>query len=74
MRRRDRRPANFQRQVQQLDLFVPPNATNWDRSAPAWRQSPEETRRMVTGLIARLLLEDGRGDRGQARTEAADDV
>jgi hypothetical protein len=74
MRRRDRRPANLQRQVHQLDLFGPPGTTNCDRPVPAWRMLPEETRRAVTGLMARLILEHGRVDRRPARTEAADEV
>ena len=74
MRRRDRRPANLQRQVNQLDLFVPPDAANCERPAPAWQQLPEETRRAVTGLMARFLLDHGGADRSPVRTEAADDV
>jgi hypothetical protein len=35
---------------------------------------PEETRRAVTSLMARLILEDGCQDRGLARTGAADDI
>jgi hypothetical protein len=74
MRRLRHRPANLQRQVQQLDLFVPPNATDCRRSAPEWRQLPEETRRAVTNLFARLLLDGSRADRGPTRMEATDDV
>jgi hypothetical protein len=35
---------------------------------------PDETRRVVTGLIAQLILEHGRADHRLVRTEAADDV
>jgi hypothetical protein len=35
---------------------------------------PEEIRRAVASLMARLILEHGRQDRGLARMGAADDV
>ena len=40
----------------QIELFDGVTPTQM----PAWRQLPEETRRAVTGLMARLLLEHGR--------------
>jgi len=44
---------------------------NWP--VPAWRGLPEETRRVLTGLISRLLLDYDGVDR-LSQTEAADDV
>jgi hypothetical protein len=35
---------------------------------------PEETRRAVTEMLARLLLDHGRVDRCPIRTQAGDDV
>ncbi len=61
-------------QAQQLELFAPLRAASCDRPTPEWRMLPEETRQVVTGLMARLILEHGCIDRGRARMEAADDV
>jgi len=74
MRRRSHCPANHHRQVHQLDLFGLPDPTSFDRPIPAWRSLPEETRRAVTELMARLLLDHGRVDYRPTRAEAADDV
>jgi hypothetical protein len=74
MRRRHRRLVHPQRQAHQLDLFAPPSAASCDRPVPEWRMLPDETRRVVTGLIAQLILEHGRADHRLVRTEAADDV
>jgi hypothetical protein len=74
MRRQHCRLVNPQRPAQQLDLFGPPRAVSCDRPPPEWRVLPDETRQAVTGLMTRLILEHGRIDRRQARTEAADDV
>ena len=72
MRCQCRRPANLPGQAQQGDLFGPARAAD---DPPLWRMLPEETRRAVTSLMARLILEHGRGgDRRPARTEAAGDV
>jgi hypothetical protein len=74
MRRQHCRLVNPQRQAQQLDLFGLPRAAGCGRPTPEWRMLPEATRRAVTGLMTRLILEHGRIDRRQTRTEAADDV
>ena len=74
MRRRSHCPANDHRQVHQLDLFGPPQPTSSAGPTPAWRMLPEETRRMVTDLMAQLLLEHGRADRSSSRMERADDI
>jgi hypothetical protein len=71
MRRRRSRSADLQGQARQCDLFGPPRAA---ADPPLWRMLPEETRRTVTSLMARLILEHGCQDRGLARTGAADDV
>jgi hypothetical protein len=70
MRRRRSRSAGLYGQAQS-DLFAPPRAAT---DPPLWRMLPEETRRAVASLMARLILEHGRQDRGLARTGAADDV
>lgn len=62
------------RQVQQLDLFGEQAPMIANRPAPAWQVLPEETRRMLTGLMSRLLLDHGGAKQGLPRTEAADDV
>ena len=61
------------RQVQQLDLFGEQAPMIADWPAPAWQVLPEETRRVLTGLMSRLLLDHGGAER-LPRTEAADDV
>ena len=49
----ERRRLQQSDRSQQIDLFdgVTPTQT------PAWRDLPEETRGMLTGLMARLILE-----------------
>jgi hypothetical protein len=44
-----------------------------DWRVPTWQVLPEETRRVLTGLMSRLLLDHGGAERS-SRTEAADDV
>ena len=61
------------RQVQQFDLFDERAPMIADSLAPTWQVLPEETRRMLTGLMSRLLLDHG-GAARLPRTEAADDV
>jgi hypothetical protein len=45
-------------QARQSDLFGPPQGAN-GQTAPIWEALPEQTRRTLTGLMARLLLEHG---------------
>ena len=54
---------------QQIDLFdgVTPTQT------PAWRDLPEETRRTLTGLMARLILEHAQISSPALRREAGHD-
>jgi hypothetical protein len=74
MQCRSQRPATAHRQARQLDLFGLPIPTRVDQPIPAWRVLPDETRRLVTELMARLLLDHSRVDHHPMRTEAADDV
>lgn len=74
MRRRSHCPANHHGQVHQPDLFALPDPTSFDRPVARWLALPEETRRTVTELMARLLLDHGRIDYRPTRAEAADDV
>jgi len=39
-----------------------------------WQQLPEETRETVTGLMVRLLVDHGRGDRQPSSTGRRHDV
>ena len=71
MRRRRSRSVQLQGQARQGELFGPPRTA---ADSPLWRMLPEETRRAVTSLMARLILEDGGQDRDLARTGAADDI
>jgi hypothetical protein len=57
-RRRDRRRETPGSRVPQPDLFAPPPAAGRPGTA-VWRALPEGTRRTLTGLLARLLLEHG---------------
>jgi hypothetical protein len=68
---RRRRPANLQGQARQTDLFASASGGN---DPPLWRMLPEETRRVVTSLMARLILEHGLPDRRPPRAETIDDI
>jgi hypothetical protein len=59
-------------QVRQLDLFGLLAPAGFDQPVPLWRVLPEETRRAVTEMLVRLLLDHGRVDRCPIRTEAVD--
>jgi len=62
-------------QVRQLELFCERIVTIVeDCPASAWQGLPEETRRALTGLMSRLLLDHCGLDHRPLRTEAADDV
>jgi hypothetical protein len=69
--RRRRDHASLQGRARQLNLFVSAPAGN---DPLLWVTFPKETRQAVTSLLARLILEHGRQDRGLASTGAADDV
>ena len=62
MRHKHRRPPSHRAAAEQFDLFGLPGAKH---PAPEleWRQLPEETRETVTRLMARLLVDHGRGGR-----------
>ncbi len=57
----------------QFDLFGPRGLARHARSEPTWRLLPDETRRAVTSLMVRLILEHGSADRGLV-PRASDDV
>jgi hypothetical protein len=63
MRRKDRPPTRQRpATAQQLDLFASPRGMH-PSPAPAWEKLPKDAREMLTKLMARLLLDHGRGDR-----------
>lgn len=74
MRHQSQRHATDHGQVRQLDLFGLPASAGFEQPVPSWRVLPEETRRVVTEMLARLFLDHGRVDRCPIGTEAADDV
>jgi hypothetical protein len=57
----------------QFDLFGPPGLARHAQREPTWRLLPDETRRVVTSLMVRLILEHGCADRRLDR-RASDDV
>ena len=74
MRRQGQRASSHHRPARQLDLFRLPDPAGFDQAGPLWGVLPEETRQLVTELMARLLLDHGRVDHRPVRTEAADDL
>jgi hypothetical protein len=54
----------------QIDLFDGATPTEM----PAWRELPEETRRTLTSLFARLILEHAQAGRAALQEEAGDDL
>jgi hypothetical protein len=57
----------------QIELFAPTHAGS--RTAmPAWRSLPDETRRTLTDLMARLILEHAAGERVTWGEEGHDDL
>ena len=74
MRYQSQRHATDHGQVRQLDLFGLPDPAGLDQPVPSWRVLPEETRRAVTEMLVRLLLDHGRVDRRPIGTETVDDV
>jgi hypothetical protein len=51
--------------AQQSDLFGPPRVAGQQR-ATIWQSLPQDTRRALTGLVARLLLQHGAGEAPRA--------
>ena len=62
MRHKHRRPPSHRAAAEQFDLFGLLGAKH-PTPELEWRQLPEETRGTVTRLMARLLVDHGRGDR-----------
>ncbi|MFC3725720.1 hypothetical protein [Neoaquamicrobium sediminum] len=58
-----------QPKTHQLDLFSSPVAET--AQIPPWQALPEETRRRLTGLMVRLILDHVDGDRA-GQQEGAD--
>ena len=71
--RHNRRPPSHRPAVKQLDLFGLPSAKH-PLPEFEWQQLPEETRETVTGLMVRLLVDHGRGDRQPSSTGRRHDV
>ena len=65
----ERRRLQQSDRSQQIDLFVGVTPTQM----PAWRDLPEETRGMLTGLMARLILEHAQISSPALRTGAGHD-
>jgi len=73
VRHKYRRPPSHQAVVKQLDLFGLPGSKH-PTPQFAWQQLPEKTRETVTGLMARLLIDHQRRDRGPGSTGRRGDV
>ena len=73
VRHKYRRPPRHQAVVKQLDLFGLPGSKH-PTPEFAWQQLPEKTRETVTGLMARLLIDHQRRDRGPSSTGRRGDV
>jgi hypothetical protein len=74
MRQRHQCPVTDRGQIRQLDLFGVPAPTGFDQPVPTWRVLPEETRRVVTELMARLLDTSNTVRTGQRRSMMSDKI
>ena len=63
------RPAAAVR-LRQIDLF----AEDTGKTAPTWRELPEEARVLLTNLMARLILDHARVDGAAPSKEVNDDL
>jgi hypothetical protein len=63
------RPATTVR-PRQIDLF----AEDTGKTAPTWRELPEEARVLLTNLMARLILDHARLDGAAPSKEVNDDL
>ena len=63
------RPATTAR-PRQIDLF----AKDTGKTAPTWRELPEEARVLLTNLMARLILDHARVDGAASSKEVNDDL
>jgi hypothetical protein len=63
------RPATTAR-PRQIELF----AKGTGKTAPTWRELPEETRVLLTDLMARLILDHARLDGAALSKEVGDDL
>lgn len=73
--RRPHRPHHYLRsKPSQFELFAPLD-TEGSAEMPEWKTLPEETRRALTSLIVRLLLDHTRSDQLLQREEVRyDDI
>jgi len=71
-RRRQHRPCQTGYQNRQFDLFAPEPPTGL-APMPDWRALPEETRRELTGLMARLFVGHASGG-ADDHQEGADEL
>jgi hypothetical protein len=62
VQRKDRPPTRHRPAAQQLELFAPPRGRHANPEL-AWETLPKDTRDELTKLMARLLLDHGRGNR-----------
>jgi hypothetical protein len=72
MRHQGQRPASHHRPARQLDLFGLPDLADFAQPGPRWGVLRQETRQLVTELMAQLLLDDARVDHRPVRAEAAE--
>ena len=63
------RPATTAR-PRQIDLF----AEDTGKTAPTWRELPEEARVLLTDLMARLIQDQSRQDGAALSKEVGDDL
>lgn len=71
--RRQHSPHHVSRRGErQFDLFAPPSADS-TIEAPEWRTLPEVTRRAVTSLMVRLILEHADGNHHPQTEEVCHD-
>jgi hypothetical protein len=73
MRHKHRRPPSHRAAAEQFDLFALLGAKH-PTPELEWQQLPEETRETVTRLMARLLVDHGRGDRRPSSAGGRRDV
>ena len=73
VRHKHRRPPSHRAAAEQFDLFDLLGAKH-PTPELEWRQLPEETRQMVTGLMVHLLVNHQRRDREPSSTGRRGDV
>ena len=56
--------------ARQYDLFASATEGSAEAALPEWTRLSEETRRTLTGLLARLILDHATADHSQSSEEA----